>query len=379
MITAKINKERIHSFDALRAVMMLLGVVLHSSETYNIGSSTIWPMDPNDGHLFQNYLSAIIHVFRMPIFFLVAGFFAAMLFYERSPLVMIKNRISRIVLPFIVFLFILHPVIIYSLDFTSEIFGMTLSGISTSFTFLPKITYHLWFLYYLILITLFMLLLALILRRIPAITSRLRQSYEWLFSKRLLTLTLFFIITFFIMVYRWDYDVPTPLLFTPDWGAFLFFVFFYTVGWMLFCSRHLLSSLIRYDWFFTVLGFSLFTVQFVWASYIDDITTGVIYALVTWLLIFGIVGLFVRYGNNYSSRMRYVSHSSYWIYLIHLPLTLLLPGLIVNVSLPAFGKFLVVLSSTSVLGFASYHFLVRSTFIGKFLNGRKYSKLNHDE
>jgi glucan biosynthesis protein C len=33
----------------------------------------------------------------MPIFFVVAGFFGALLFYERKPLKMAKNRLSRIV------------------------------------------------------------------------------------------------------------------------------------------------------------------------------------------------------------------------------------------------------------------------------------------
>jgi len=28
--------------------------------------------------------------------------------------------------------------------------------------------------------------------------------------------------------------------------------------------------------------------------------------------------------------------------------------------------------STTIISFATYHYLVRSTFIGKFLNGRKY-------
>jgi hypothetical protein len=35
---------------------------------------------------------------------------------------------------------------------------------------------------------------------------------------------------------------------------------------------------------------------------------------------------------------------------------------------------LFVVLSTSVICFVSYHYLVRGTFIGKFLNGRKYSK-----
>jgi hypothetical protein len=35
---------------------------------------------------------------------------------------------------------------------------------------------------------------------------------------------------------------------------------------------------------------------------------------------------------------------------------------------------LFVVLSTGVICFVSYHYLVRGTFIGKFLNGRKYSR-----
>ncbi|MEP1093868.1 MAG: acyltransferase family protein [Cyclobacteriaceae bacterium] len=364
--------DRIHSLDSLRAIMMLLGVVLHSSETYNVGSSSIWPLDPNDTHIFQNFLSAIIHVFRMPVFFLVAGFFGAMLFYERSPQAMIKNRISRIVLPFVVFLLVLHPLIISALAFTSESFGITLSGIPTILAVLPEVTYHLWFLYYLILLSLFTYLLALVLRRVPGLTTRIQRSFDWLFTRRGLAIVFFTVMTFLLMVYRWDYSVPTPLSFEPKLGAFLFFLSFYLVGWLLFRSKHMLPSMMKYDWFLTITACTLYTVMFVWSSYIDDVPTGLLYAVVTWLFIFGITGLFIRYMSKYSARMRYLSDASYWVYLIHLPLTILIPGLIVDVPLPAFGKFSIVLITTSVICFATYHYLVRATFVGKFLNGRKY-------
>jgi peptidoglycan/LPS O-acetylase OafA/YrhL len=72
--------------------------------------------------------------------------------------------------------------------------------------------------------------------------------------------------------------------------------------------------------------------------------------------------------------MRYISDASYWVYLLHLPLTGFTPGLIADWPLPATLKMLVVVLITSVICLVTYHYLVRGTFIGKFLNGRKYSK-----
>ena len=79
--------------------------------------------DPNTTHIFSDFLVLLIHSFRMPIFFVVAGIFGAMLFYERQPIRMIRNRISRIVLPFIVFLFLLWPIIIFAFGYTNAVFS----------------------------------------------------------------------------------------------------------------------------------------------------------------------------------------------------------------------------------------------------------------
>jgi hypothetical protein len=57
-----------------------------------------------------------------------------------------------------------------------------------------------------------------------------------------------------------------------------------------------------------------------------------------------------------------------------LPIAAFIPALIYEWQVPAMLKFLTVLSGTSIICFTTYHLFVRSTFIGKFLNGRKYSR-----
>ena len=78
--------ERIHALDSLRAIMMLLGVVLHTAITYSkIDYSGAWSLkDINSTSLIMDYIVFVIHNFRMPIFFVVAGFFGALLFFERG-------------------------------------------------------------------------------------------------------------------------------------------------------------------------------------------------------------------------------------------------------------------------------------------------------
>jgi glucan biosynthesis protein C len=106
----------------------------------------------------------------------------------------------------------------------------------------------------------------------------------------------------------------------------------------------------------------------------QDIANAIVQSLVIWLFIFGITGLFIRYTSNYSARMRYISDASYWVYLVHYTLTIFIAPLLFGWDVHAIIKFLTVIISTTIICFVTYHLFVRSTFIGKFLNGRKYSR-----
>ena len=148
----KIKTERLHSLDSLRAIMMMLGLVLHSAATYSISVGD-WPINDTNALNYSNdFIVGLIHSFRMPIFFLVAGFFGSMLFYERTPLKMIKNRISRLVYPFLVFLTLLWPLMILTFGYTQFVFAgshhpfvETIKIFSSPFAFIPRHTFHLWF------------------------------------------------------------------------------------------------------------------------------------------------------------------------------------------------------------------------------------------
>ncbi|MCP3983039.1 MAG: hypothetical protein GY723_01545 [bacterium] len=73
--------------------------------------------------------------------------------------------------------------------------------------------------------------------------------------------------------------------------------------------------------------------------------------------------------------MRWVSDASYWFYLVHLPLTALGAGVLIGSGLPAGVKFLLVLGGTTVVCCVTYALLVRNTFVGAVLNGRRYRSL----
>ncbi len=84
--------------DALRAVAMLLGIVLHAALSF---FPSYWMVaDRRQDAAFGVVVSAI-HGFRMPLFFVMSGFFSAMLLHRRGRRSLVKHRFFRVFLPLV--------------------------------------------------------------------------------------------------------------------------------------------------------------------------------------------------------------------------------------------------------------------------------------
>jgi peptidoglycan/LPS O-acetylase OafA/YrhL len=96
-------------------------------------------------------------------------------------------------------------------------------------------------------------------------------------------------------------------------------------------------------------------------------------ALAMWLFVFGFIGLFLLVLERPLPLIRYLSDSSYWLYLVHVPVLLVFQIAAAETSWPPAVKALVVLVASLATLLASYHVLVRFTWVGAILNGRKYA------
>ena len=83
--------------------MMMLGLVLHTAINYFPfpvqGAEQIY-LDLQSSPSFD-YLVSFIHSFRIPVFFVIAGFFAAFLLESRGPGRFLWHRWQRIGVPLI--------------------------------------------------------------------------------------------------------------------------------------------------------------------------------------------------------------------------------------------------------------------------------------
>jgi hypothetical protein len=96
------SPERLHALDNLRAAMMWLGIVLHVAVIHLAGPSPL-PWRDNQTTPMADLLLAFIHAFRMPVFFILAGFFVALMIERRGTRAMVRNRLRRLALPFALF------------------------------------------------------------------------------------------------------------------------------------------------------------------------------------------------------------------------------------------------------------------------------------
>src|SRR6267143_834016 len=102
------SASRYHALDGLRAAMMFLGIYLHAVVAYS--PRGLWFYKPLDLTPALDWTTTVIHVFRMPVFYVMAGFFAALLLQRYGVWRATKNRVVRIVVPFVVGCIVIVPV-----------------------------------------------------------------------------------------------------------------------------------------------------------------------------------------------------------------------------------------------------------------------------
>ena len=78
---------------------MLLGIVLHAALSF---APIPWTVQDSQQSDFYYVLFACIHGFRMPLFFMLSGFFTAMLWRKRGLASLVKHRFKRIFLPLVI-------------------------------------------------------------------------------------------------------------------------------------------------------------------------------------------------------------------------------------------------------------------------------------
>lgn len=379
---------RYHSLDALRASMMLLGLVLHSAAGYvttPLGGA--WPFrDPHQSVLFD-VLVFFIHLFRMPVFFAAAGFFAALLYARDGASGFARNRAMRVLVPLVLFWAAVLPLTGLGLAFAARQVGAPMLWDHTG----PEpplvrqeILGHLWFLYQLLLFYAAAIVVVPLARRVPAsLHQRAHAVFRTLVGSPVGAL-LFGALTTLTMMSMSGAAIDTSASILPPLRILIAYGVFFAFGWLLFANRDLLASftsrwklplavglVLGAAYLFIVVGQFGFTDGRVWHRTAISIAGPAI-----WLLFFGMLGWFGRHLDAPRPIVRYLSDASYWMYITHLVPITFAQGLLAHVDAPSYAKFGIVLGATIVVTLTTYHYIVRPTVVGELLNGRRYPRGN---
>ena len=104
------SQERLHSLDAVRAFALMMGVALHASMSFIPGMLPgIWATVDAAPSTALGQLFFVTHIFRMSLFFVIAGFFGRLLYMRAGARGFWINRLKRIAVPLIIGWCVLFP------------------------------------------------------------------------------------------------------------------------------------------------------------------------------------------------------------------------------------------------------------------------------
>lgn len=373
--------NRLHYMDNLRAIIMLAGVFFHAGLAYSPMYQAVWFSADQVNSRYVEYLVNFFHIFRMPLFFVIAGFFAALLVQRKGLGGMLKNRSGRILLPFILFLPLIMLGFMLPIDWALQhvqnpspllqlISGMQQLPDAAK---PPPSTGHLWFLYYLMLFY----LLVWVGRQLVPVTVK-QQLQAWHPLQLIVVLPL--LLAPALMLAGSPY--PPPESFIPQLWAFGFFGLFFAFGYLLYSAEHILSYFNNSGYWLVLGSLLLFIVfqhnlpqQLGFEPHNPPWPVRSLLIICTlYIAAFMSVAalVFARHRLNGRNRiMRLLADASYWIYIVHLPILLAIQYWLLDQAGGVAYKYAVSVSATLLLCLLSYLLLVRWTPIGWLLNGRR--------
>ena len=380
-------RERLHGLDAVRGVALLLGLVVHASMSWIPGAQYFWVVsDASPGEL-AGLLFYVPHMFRMLLFFLVAGLFARMACERLGTLSFVRDRARRIAIPLASLWFPMLMTIVAVIAWNAWLVN---DGNMPPAPEAPPLSprnfplTHLWFLYVLLLCYVAALALRATLGR-SAFVQRASDGCVRVLASPigplLLALPLGAALVTHAKWFAW-FGIPTPdQSLYPSLAACVAFGSAFGFGWLLHRQQALLQRWATHWPLHLSIAISA-TVGCVLhaglapklvAATQDMATIGyaIAYALAGWSWTFAIVGLGLRFLSGHSPLRRYLADASYWIYIAHLPLVMALQVAMSRVDWPWAIEFALVLGTAFALLLLSYDLLVRNSFIGAWLNGRR--------
>ena len=380
------SSQRLHHLDAVRAGALLLGIVLHS----------LLPFEPGGMWLFTDSRSAewtsetvfTIHLFRMVLFMTLAGYFARMVLHRRGAGAFLRDRAKRILLPVVVFAPIMVVMVI-----ATVIAGVALGLIPEPAGAAPEQATgqdpgllavlnpsHLWFL----LVLMEAIVITVAVRAVLLRVLGIDRTDAWaegigaaLASPAGLLLAAVPYALGLLVQGVAMFGIIQPETIRPELAPTLTYLGAFLVGWFLHAPEGGMRRATS-GWAWMLPAAIVLTIAaFLTGWFALDAGSGMlviaaaVQGLASWAWVFALIGLAGKLFSGGSPAVRYTADGSYWIYILHLPLVMAVGIALAPTGLPILVKLLITWTVSMVILVLSYDLMVRSTWVGAWLNGRR--------
>jgi hypothetical protein len=239
--------------------MMLLGVIRHAAVSYVPTVFFEWPYRDAQADMLSYWMVIFIRVFNLPVFFAIAGFFAAYLMETRGPREFLRHRWSRLGVP----LLVAWPFLAVTMFFFAGPFAARFSSAPpnaayslaelTSSRALDHLFMHLWFLYHLMILCVAAGALSVLARRVPAnMRARLLDLFENVVHRGGIGVLALLAGVMLYPMQSWAIDYYAGPL--PPLRLLGLFGLFFAFGWLVFHRREVLEGFKRPAWSFLAAG-----------------------------------------------------------------------------------------------------------------------------
>ena len=361
---------RYHNLDFLRAFAMMMGLVMHAPLLFwqpdfakVFGIENIAPAEE-----WINIIGRYINNWRMPLFFLLSGFFSVLIIKRKGTSQFIRDRLIRVGLTCLVFSS-LYDIADGSFDFT---------------------THHLWFLYELMI---FVFCFSF-LYRVQTIKDLLDREIS---TRILLILFLWLVATVPLanILNNWWHPLawkPSTTYFDLKLGNMVYYFSYFLVGVIFYSNQHIFTKLKNSK---TILAIGILAVlAFLLRVYSDYLTLGGIDGLrdlaqmqfdpimvicnslligvntILWCLFF--IGLTSKFIVSGSAILRWFVELSYPIYIIHIIPIAIMSALFYRAGLSQPVIFVLTIIAGFIVCVILYYILIKFTPLNWLING--YSK-----
>ncbi|MCZ7452037.1 glucans biosynthesis protein MdoC [Rhizobium rhizogenes] len=379
-----------HYWDPLRALLMLLGIPYHASLLYS--HALPWDIKDFETSPVLTALGAALVTFRMPAFFLVAGYFSAMVIGKKGKAPWLRQRFLRLGLPFIVAVLILGPLQLFLLqlagiakgDIPADRLMQSLPGLLRPS---EQWIMHLWFLPALVAYSALLAGLLFLAERPPLAYAR-----DWFGRVRARYPAPFFVALCALPV-LWELMVYGSGLLAGKTGNSLFSLYerasdpyarylpFFLIGALLNRDRALfhrfrqtgaLTGIIAFGAIATAVTLRL---QNPFSSSTMLVLVSAIAAVATSRLL---IDLACRYFDRPSRIAGRMTDASFTIYLFHHPLIYAFGTLFILISLPPLLEFTIIVAATTVTAYLLHQVIRRSPLALFLLNGTRKPRAAND-